>query len=147
VASRWAYFDTSVLVKRYLNEPGSILARTLFRNYRFVSCALVALEAFSTFSRLKAGGELSERNFSAILARVGTDRRQWEFVDLHRPILTLAEEVVERTQVRALGALYVASALALQERSRQALPFVTADERQRQAAQQMRLQVIWVAAP
>ena len=146
MAGRWAYFDTSVLVKRYLNEPGSILARSLLRGHQFVSCVLVPLEAYSTLSRLKAAGELSERNFGAILARVGTDRRQWQLVELHAPILARAEEVVERTQVRTLDALHVASALAFQERLREVLPFVTADERQRQAAQQMGLQVIWVAA-
>ena len=146
MARRRAYFDTSVLVKRYLNEPGSILARSLLRGHQFVSCVLVPLEAYSTLSRLKAAGELSERNFGAILARVGTDRRQWQLVELHAPILARAEEVAEQTQVRTLDALHVASALVFQERSREVLPFVTADERQRQAAQQMGLQVIWVAA-
>jgi len=146
VARRWAYFDTSVLVKRFLNEPGSILARSLLRGHRFVSCVLVSLEAYPTLSRLKAAGELSERNFGAILARVGTDRRKWQLVELHAPILARAEEVVERTQVRTLDALHVESALAFQEHSREVLPFVTADERQRRAARQMGLQVIWVAA-
>jgi len=146
VARRWAYFDTSVLVKRYLNEPGSILARGLLRGHRFVSCVLIPLEAYSTFARLKAAGELNDRNFAAILARVGTDRRQWQLVELHPPILARAQEVVERTQVRTLDALHIASALAFEERSREVLPFVTADQWQREAAQQMGLQVIWIAA-
>ncbi|MBV8359018.1 MAG: type II toxin-antitoxin system VapC family toxin, partial [Deltaproteobacteria bacterium] len=124
MARRWAYFDTSVLVKRYLNEPGSILARGLLRGHRFVSCVLIPLEAYSTFARLKAAGELNDRNFAAILARVGTDRRQWQLVELHPPILARAQEVVERTQVRTLDALHIASALAFEERSREVLPFV-----------------------
>jgi uncharacterized protein len=141
-----AYFDTSVLVKRYVNERGSILARSLFRRFRVLSCVLFPLEAVSTCARLKAIGELSERGFSAIMARLSTDRRQWELLELTTPILARAEEVLQRTQIRTLDALHVASALIFQDRSSAALPFVTADEWQRQAAQQMGLQIIWVAA-
>jgi predicted nucleic acid-binding protein len=146
VATPRAYFDTSALVKRYLHEPGSTLARSLFRSYRLVASALLPLEAFSTFVRLKATGELSERNFSAILARVGTDRRQWELIELLAPILVRAEEVMDRTQVGTLDALHISSALAFQERARALLPFVTADERQRNGAQQIGLRVLWVAS-
>ncbi|MBV8453002.1 MAG: hypothetical protein JOZ29_12115, partial [Deltaproteobacteria bacterium] len=71
---------------------------------------------------------------------------QWQLVELHPPILARAQEVVERTQVRTLDALHIASALAFEERSREVLPFVTADQWQREAAQQMGLQVIWIAA-
>ena len=142
----WAYFDTSVLIKRYLNERGSTVARSLFRIHRFVSCVLAPLEAFSTLTRLRAAGALNERNFGAIIARVASDRRRWELVELTAPILARAEEVLGRTHIRTLDALHVASALAFEERFRRVLPFVTADERQKQAAQQMGLQVIWVAA-
>jgi uncharacterized protein len=145
VASR-AYFDTSVLVKRYVNEQGSILARRLLRNCRILSSALVPLEALSTFARRRTAGELSESSFSAIVARISTDRRQWELIELTAPILAQAEQVLQRTQLRTLDALHLASALVFQDRSSAALPFVTADERQRQAAQQMGLRVIWVAA-
>jgi uncharacterized protein len=144
--ARRAYFDTSVLVKRYVNERGSILARSLFRRFRVVSCVLFPLEALSTCVRLKTIGELSERGFSAIMTRISTDRRQWELVELNASMLVQAEEVLQRTQLRTLDALHVASALIFQGRTSTAVPFVTADERQLQAAQQMGLQVIWVAA-
>lgn len=109
MASR-AYFDTSVIVKRYVNEQGSILARRLLRTYRVLSNTLVPLEALSMFVRRRAAGELSQSSFSAIIARISTDRRRWELVELTAPIVARAEEVVERTQLRTLDALHVASA-------------------------------------
>src|SRR5689334_428619 len=136
MASR-AYFDSSVLVKRYVNEHGSILARGLLRRFRVVSCVLTPLEGLSACARLRALGELNESAFNAVIARIGTDRRQWELVDLNTPVLTRAEEVLQRTQLRTLDALHVASALVFADRSSAALPFVTADERQSDAAQQM----------
>jgi predicted nucleic acid-binding protein len=116
MASR-AYFDTSVLVKRYVNERGSRSARGLFRRFRVVSCVLATLEGSPACAWLKAIGELSEGAFN---------------------------EVLQHTQLRTLDALHVASALVFQDRSSAAVPFVTADERQSQAAQRMGLRVIWV---
>jgi uncharacterized protein len=112
-----AYFDTSVLVKRYVNERGSRSARGLFRRFRVVSYVLASLEGLSACPRLKAIGELSEGAFNAVIARIGTDRRQWELVELNVPILARAEEVSQRTQLRMLDALHVASALVFQDRS------------------------------
>src|SRR5689334_1535191 len=106
-----AYFDTSVVVKRYVNERGSVLARHLLRTYQIVSSALVSLEALSTFVRRRAAGELNEASFRAIMKRISTDPRQWELVELTAPILVRAEEVVERTRIHTLDALHVASAI------------------------------------
>lgn len=46
MASR-AYFDSSVLVKRYVNERASTLARGLLRRFRVVFCVLTPLEGLS----------------------------------------------------------------------------------------------------
>ena len=145
MALPWAYFDTSVLVKRYLPEEGSRRARELIRRHRFVSCITAPLEAFSAFSRREAAGDLSAPGFNAILARLRTDRVRFELVELSDAILSRAETVIARTGVRTLDALHIASALNFHELSRVQLAFITADERQRDAAQQMGLEVIWVA--
>lgn len=93
--TRWAYFDTSVLVKRYVRERGTARARSLLRRYRFLSSAVVPLE-------------------------------------------------VKRMSLRTLDAVHVASALAFETASGIRIPFVTADGRQRDAAGQVALNVVWV---
>ena len=140
----WAYFDTSVLVKRYLHEEGARLARDLLRRYRFLSSSIAPVEALSAFSRRKAAGDLSERSLVAIMSRIGADREHWELIEISAPILDRAEEVIRRAGVRTLDAMHVASALAFRESSGLRVPFVTADERQREAAQRMELMVMWV---
>ena len=101
-------------------------------------------EALSAFSRRKAAGDLSERSFVAIMSRIGADREHWELIEISAPILDRAEEVIRRAGVRTLDAMHVASALAFRESSGLRVPFVTADERQREAAQRMELMVMWV---
>jgi predicted nucleic acid-binding protein len=145
VAAQFAYFDTSVLVKRYVREAGSKRAAELLRRYRFLSSAIVALEALSAFSRRKAAGELSERSFDAILSRMRSDREHWELVEPNAAVLNRGEEMINRAKVRTLDALHLASALVFQDLSGLRLPFITADERQRDGAQLVGLQVTWVA--
>jgi uncharacterized protein len=144
VAIGWAYFDTSALVKRYVREEGSRLARELLRHYRFLSCAIAPVEALSAFSRRKAADELSERSFSAIAARMRADREHWELVEITDSVLGRAEEVIRQAGVRTLDALHIASALAFRELSGLRVPFITADERQRDAAQRLGFQVTWI---
>ncbi len=48
-------------------------------------------------------------------------------------VLSQAEDLVQRTGLRALDALHVASALTFQAASGLTLPFVTADVKQRDA--------------
>ncbi|HYB90022.1 MAG TPA: type II toxin-antitoxin system VapC family toxin [Candidatus Binataceae bacterium] len=141
----WAYFDTSVLVKRYVREAGSRRARELMRRYRFLSCAIIQVEALSALSRRRTAGDLDARSFGAILSRMRADRAHWELVELGDSVLTRAEGVVRQSGASTLDALHIASALAFQELSGLHLPFITADERQPDAAERVGLDVMWLA--
>ena len=62
----WAYFDTSVLLKRYVKEKGSGPTRRLLQRFRFLSSAVAPVEAISTLSRRRISGELTPQDFLAI---------------------------------------------------------------------------------
>ncbi len=139
-----AYFDTSVLVKRYIREPGAARARSLMRRYRFLSSVIAPVEAMSAFCRRRAAGELSPLDYAAILRRMRADREYWELVEAAAPVLDRAEELIQQADLRTLDALHLASAMVLRAGAGVNLPFVTADARQRDAARQMELEVVWV---
>jgi predicted nucleic acid-binding protein len=140
-----AYFDTSVLVKRYVKEPGSARAAGLLRRYRIVSSAIAPLEATSAFRRRRALEEIAASDYAAILARMRRDRDYWELVEVGGLVLDRAEELVRGTGLRTLDAIHVASALIFQGASGISVPFVTADAAQREAADQANLDVVWIA--
>ena len=144
MAGQWAYFDTSVLVKRYVREPGSRRARVLLRRYRFLSSAIAPLEVISALVRRESAGELTKRNFSAILSRLQSDRTYWELVEVTPLVLERGEDLIQATGLRTLDAVHVASALVFQAASGIRIPFVTGDTVQREAAGQMALDVLWV---
>ena len=142
----WAYFDTSVLVKRYVKEEGATRARRLLRRHRFLSSAILPVEALAAFRRRRTSGELAEGHHAAIVVRLQQDRGHWELVELTAPVLGRAEQLATEEDLRALDALHVASALEFETAIGRRIPFVTADRRQREAARRVGLDVVWVGA-
>jgi len=140
----WAYFDTSAVVKRYVREPGSSRARALLRRHRFLSSVTTPIEILSALCHRRAAGELRERDFAAILSRLQQDRAYWEMVEVSPAVLSRAEELVQRTALRTLDALHVASALVFREASGLSVPLITGDILQRDAARELALEVVWV---
>ncbi len=69
--TRWAYFDVSVLVKRYVKEQGSVTARRLLQQYRFLSSAVAPVEVLSLVNRQRTLGELTQRDCLTFLAASG----------------------------------------------------------------------------
>lgn len=143
-AARWAYFDTSVLVKRYVKEAGSSASKKLLQRHRFLSSALAPVEVLYALSRRKSAGELSQRDFLAIRSRLHKDRDYWELVEVGLIVLSQAEELVQKAGLRTLDAIHVASALTFQAASGLTIPFITADVRQRDAAEALALNLIWI---
>ena len=88
----WAYFDTSVLVKRYVRENGSDRTQILLRKYRFISSAITPVEAGTSFRRRKDSGDVEQRHFEAIIERFDSDRRKWELIELGKDVLDRAEQ-------------------------------------------------------
>jgi predicted nucleic acid-binding protein len=143
--ARWpAYFDTSVLLKRYVQEDGSVEARTLLRQFRCLVSAIAPVEALSALRRRLTDGQLSQREHSRLRALIQRDRAHWELIEVDSQVLVRAEEVVLEATLRILDAIHLASAMCVQAYAGRHLQFVTGDARQRDAAEQFGMQVRWV---
>ena len=64
MAEALAYFDTSVLINRYLEEPGSAYARRLMRRYHLLSSVITPVEAVSAVARLYRAGEVKRTHLT-----------------------------------------------------------------------------------
>jgi len=140
----WAYFDTSVLVKRYVRESGSDRVKNLLANYRFISSRLALVEASSTFLRRRDAQDLDARHFAAILKRFDADRVHFELIEPTPEVLGRAEKLARERKVRSLDAIHLASMLCFSESTHLPIPLITADEDQRSAGAALSLDVIWV---
>jgi predicted nucleic acid-binding protein len=141
----FAYLDTSAAVKRYVSEPGSLRVRALLRRHDFLSSAITPVEITSALCRRKQNGDLSEENFRTVLRRIQNDRRQWELVEVGTMVLSRAEEIIQGSvPVKALDAIHIASLVTFQAAAGIRIPFITSDGKQRDAAAQMGLDIVWV---
>ena len=139
----FAYFDTSVVVKRYVLEPSSTIARTLLRRHRCLSSAILPVEVMSAVTRRRAAGDLTAADFAAIGSRLAEDQRRWELVPVTGLLLASAKDLIQRYPLRTLDAIHLAAALTFRDMSGLRVPFVTADMRQREAAEPVGLSVLW----
>jgi len=141
----FAYFDTSALIKRYVRERGSVRVVSLLGRYDLLSSAITPVEVMSALSRRRRDKDLSEDDFAATASRVRSERVRWELVEVSETILERAEEIVQGTvRMRALDAVHVASSMVFEAAFSMQIPFVTGDGRQRDAANSLGLDVIWV---
>ena len=140
----WAYFDTSVLVKRYVRENGSDPTQKLLRKYRFISSVITPVEASTSFRRRKDSGDIDQPRFEAIIKRFDSDRQTWELIEAGKDVLDRAELLGRHNKVRALDAIHIASVGLFREATNGRMPLITADSAQRDAAAALSLDFIWV---
>jgi len=139
-----AYFDSSVLLKRYVREKGTDRALVLMHQHLVISAAIAPLEMRSAMRRLTAESGLSAKGFTAALKRLQTEREKWDLVVISPEILESAERLTIDLNVRSLDAIHLACALACQSRLKRTLPFVTADVRQRDGARSLGLNTVQI---
>jgi predicted nucleic acid-binding protein len=124
------YVDTSALVKRYIEEPESDDCDAILRSDPVVITARHAfVETQRTLSRVIAGTELS-----AALDVFVTDWSHFSVVELDDTTCERAAEIAVALGVRTLDALHLGAA---QRVGGAALPFLTYDLRQAQAARSL----------
>jgi predicted nucleic acid-binding protein len=131
----WAYFDTSALVKRYVDEPGRREVQQLLRRHDCVTSAILPVELRSALRRRVAEGTLARPRVSEILKRVAVDRAYWTVIEVGTEVLSSAEKLVSVHPLRTLDSIHVASAQLFAARlSIPDLLFVSADKRQTEVA-------------
>src|ERR1700680_734047 len=114
MAEEFAYFDTSVLVKLYVDEEGAAPARRLGRRYRVVSSAIARAEVTSALRRKMAAREMTDQQFRAVLSTVQDERDNWTLVEVDAGVIERAEAIILSAFVRTLDALHLASAIIFQ---------------------------------
>jgi predicted nucleic acid-binding protein len=127
----WAYFDTSALIKRYVDEDGRREVIQLLRRHDCVTSALLSVELRSALRRRVTDGSLDKERVAEILKRFAVDREFWALVEITGQVLQSAELLVAKHPLRTLDAIHVASAQLFATRmTASKLRFVSADARQ-----------------
>jgi predicted nucleic acid-binding protein len=121
------YVDSSALLKRYVDEPDSDAAEALLRSDPSLLTARHAIvEIRRSLARL-----LEDRDAAAARAAFLADLDAVSIIELDRVTCDAAADIAEITGVRTIDALHLAAA---RRAGGPAIPFLTYDVRQAQAA-------------
>lgn len=115
--SSTVYFDSALIAKFYLNEPGRELVRELARTAgQVVSSTIAQVEVCSAFHRKLREGSIKESVFKALQGQFAhdVDSGLWTMVPVTDVLLKAAQDLFARLSpaiyLRALDALHLVTA-------------------------------------
>lgn len=143
----YAYFDTSALIKRYVEELGRREVLDLLRKNRCVVSAILPVEVRSALRRRVAEKTLDGKRVPSVLKRLAADRAYWTVIEVSSEVLATAESLSGAHPLRALDAIHVASASLFGNRTAsQTFAFISADMHQTKVAETLGLKTRYVGA-
>ena len=123
------YFDSSALVKRYVDEPGSRAVRRLIASGSVATSRLSEVEVISAIRRRVRESTLSPSDGSSVLAALTRDVPAFVIVELTPDVVAIASGLLERHALRSSDAVQLASAVYLRQQLAAPMPFIAFDER------------------
>ncbi|HEY4690129.1 MAG TPA: type II toxin-antitoxin system VapC family toxin [Anaerolineae bacterium] len=137
------YVDSSVLVKRHVDEAGSAWFRALAdpaAGNLIITTRISAIEVYSALNRRLREARLDPADYNQIADDFGAlCATEYELIELTPSLIARTRAVLERHPLRAYDAIQLASALVAGEALAQAglppLTFLSADDRLLNAAQ------------
>ncbi len=131
------FFDTSAFVKRYVREAGTDAILEWCDRATEIGLSGIALaEIISAFCRLRREGQITDLEYQQLKSLLLADIEDAAICDLTPTVLARAVSCLETNVLRGMDAIHIGSAVVLQ-----ADVFVSADQRQRNAAARAGLRV------
>ena len=135
------FLDTSAFAKRYVTEPGSDKVVALCQRADSLVVSVVCLpELISTLSRLVREKKLAKAAYRKLKMSAMADLADVDICQLTPGVLVAGVSLLESQPLRAMDALHVACALAVEPDV-----FISADHRQLSAARKTGLKVVDVS--
>jgi len=134
------FFDTSALIKNYIEEKGSQKVEEILKSADsvFVSSVTV-IEESSTLRRLLNQKMLTLKEYELISDEIKFDLKYFHTVPLDDEIINLSIDIIIKFQLKTLDSIQLACAIALQN---EIANFVCCDLKLNNAAAKAGLKVI-----
>ncbi len=137
------YFDTSALIKRFVDESGSKRVAAVLAREPVVATSKVAYaEVHAGLARKLREKALATAAYRTISRTFDTDWRAYVRVDLADPLLLIVRDLVRRHPLRGFDAIHLASAMRLQQQLGEEMRMVASDDRLLAAAEEEGLRTL-----
>ena len=122
------YFDSSALVKRYLREEGSDAVKSLITGSKVIATSKLAYpEILSAFMRKYRNGEIPGKTHGIVLEKFESDWNKLFVVEFHDELLPIIRRLMGKYPLRGADAVHLASALWLEQATKESATFVASD--------------------
>jgi len=132
-----AFWDSSALVPLCVQQPASVRAETLSKQYAIVVWRAAPVEIRSAFSRLLRIGQLTSNGQVQSLVVLDEIRHNWREIAPTPGLRDQAERLLDRFPLKAADALQLAAALAWTSARPRQPPFISGDAQLLDAAHQL----------
>jgi len=137
------YFDSSALVKRYLDEGGTSRVNEITTNTPVIFTSKLAYpEMLSAFARKHKRGDISEAEFHHIAGKFYADWDHLLIIEFQDELLPIIDKIIKKHYLRGADSIHLSSALWLKYTVKENITFVASDINLLKAAQSERLQII-----
>lgn len=123
------YFESSALVKRYLDETGSDCVRAVLTGEPLVVSAVITrVEVAAAVARAARENRVTKAEAAKVLRTFSDDWHDIVRVQLVEDVIERATELAQKHRLRAYDAVHLAAALCWREWTRQEILLATFDK-------------------
>lgn len=134
------YLDSSALVIRYADEPGSEAIDRLLAEHPYASTSRLAYpEILSSLNRKRISGEFSARVFGDLVKAFESDWRKMFVLELDDSLLPIMKQAIRKHAIRGADSVHLASAMWLRSTLKEDVIFACSDRKLLDAARGERL--------
>lgn len=122
------YFDSSALVKRYLDEEGSYKVNIMLDEASVAATSkLTYPEIVSAFIRKQRMGEISKDSYAKISSTLESEWSYFFVIQFSDQLYPAIRRIIEKHGLKAADSIHLASALWLKHSVRENVSFVSSD--------------------
>ncbi len=137
------YLDSSALVKRYIEEPGSDKMRSLLEEDQvFATSRLTYPEILSAFTRKHRTGELSRAKYNGLLRDFESAWGIFLIIEFGKVLMPAIKKIIAQHGLKGADGIHLASATWLRSASKDEIVFVTSDQALLEAARKEGLNIL-----
>jgi predicted nucleic acid-binding protein len=134
------YLDSSALVKRYIDEPGSAAVDRLLAGHPYAATSRLAYpEILSALHRKHKAGDFPARVLGDLVKAFESDWNRLFVLEFPDELLPAVKQVIRRHAVRGADSVHLVTALWLRSELKEDLMFACADAKLLAAARKERL--------
>ena len=122
------YFDSSALVKRYIEEEGSDKVNALLKEGSIAAASRLAYpEILAAITRRHKAGEIETGAFERIKKAFRADWASLVVVEVHKEVFQFIDEVIAKHAMKGAESIHLSTALWLKKATKEEVVFVASD--------------------